>query len=267
MSAEDYEYRGLIAQAWDLLRGDTSDWDDRPFYRDIIQAIGQPALDIGCGTGRLLLDYLAEGMDIDGVDSSPEMLRICRNKAQKSGLHPTLYQQNMQALDLPRRYRTIIVPSSSFQLVTDAHDAAEAMRRFFHHLEPSGTLVMPFMIPWDGAATEAIVALDWKMVAEQVRPEDGLLIRRWTRVSYDLAQQLEHTEDRYEVMHEGEIIESEYHSRSPAVRWYTPAQAIKLYEDAGFSTMRILKEFTQELASPGDPIAKDTVFSVLGQRP
>jgi hypothetical protein len=48
---------------------------------------------------------------------------------------------------------------------------------------------------------------------------------------------------------------------------YTPAQAIKLYEDAGFTTIRIFKEFTQEPASPSDPIAKDTVFSVLGQRP
>ncbi|HYB01252.1 MAG TPA: class I SAM-dependent methyltransferase, partial [Ktedonobacteraceae bacterium] len=81
MNTEDYEYRGLIAEAWDLLRGDTSEWEDRPFYRDIIRASGQPALDIGCGTGRLLLDYLADGIDIDGVDVSPEMLEVCRQKA------------------------------------------------------------------------------------------------------------------------------------------------------------------------------------------
>src|SRR5437763_16114963 len=108
MVTDDYEYRGYIAQAWDLLRGDTSDWDDRPFYRDIIRASGQPALDIGCGTGRLLLDYLADGIDIDGVDVSPEMLAICREKAQKRGLHPTLFHQSMEALAVPRRYRTII---------------------------------------------------------------------------------------------------------------------------------------------------------------
>ena len=267
MSEEDYEYQGLIAQAWDLLRGDTSNWEDRPFYRDIIRVSGQPALDIGCGTGRLLLDYLVDGIDIDGVDVSPEMLEICRQKAQKLGLHPTLYQQHMQALDLPRSYRTIIVPSSSFQLITDPQDAAEAMQRFWRHLEPEGTLVMPFMIPWDRPTTELIVAVDWEVVAEQARPEDGLLIRRWERATYDLAQQLEHTEDRYEVIREGQIIETEYHSRSPATRWYTPAQAIKLYEDAGFTTIRILKEFTQEVASPSDPIAKDTVFSILGQKP
>src|SRR5215472_10826570 len=166
-----------------------------------------------------------------------------------------------------RRYRTIIVPPSSFQLVIDHHDAAEAMRRFLHHLEPGGTLIMPFMIPWVGPATGSIVAVDWEVVAERVRPEDGRLIRRLARATYDLAQQLEHTEDRYEVIREGEVIETELHSRSPAGRWYTPTQAIKLYEDAGFINIRILKEFTQEPISPSDPIAKDTVFSVLGQRP
>jgi SAM-dependent methyltransferase len=73
---EDYEYRGLMAQAWDLLRGDTSGWPDRAFYRSFIEQRGGAALDVGCGTGRLLLDYLQAGLDVDGVDNSPEMLAI-----------------------------------------------------------------------------------------------------------------------------------------------------------------------------------------------
>src|SRR5437016_11230663 len=123
----DYEYGGLIAQFWDFFRGDTSTWSDRPFYKEAILESGQPALDVGCGTGRLLLDYLAEGIDIDGVDNSPEMLALCREKARKLGLQPAIYQQSMESLDLPQKYRTIIVPSSSFLLVTDLSAAAEAM--------------------------------------------------------------------------------------------------------------------------------------------
>ena len=82
----DYEYRGLIAASWDLLRGDYSTWPDRPFYRSIIECAGQPALDVGCGTGRLLLDYLAAGIDVDGVDNSPEMLVLCRKGGAAAGL-------------------------------------------------------------------------------------------------------------------------------------------------------------------------------------
>ena len=81
----EYEYRGMMAAAWDLLRGDTSGWEDRPFYLAAIGASGEPALDVGCGTGRLLLDYRQQGIDIEGVDDSPEMLGICRDKLRGSG--------------------------------------------------------------------------------------------------------------------------------------------------------------------------------------
>jgi ubiquinone/menaquinone biosynthesis C-methylase UbiE len=262
MAPEEYEYRGLIAQSWDLLRGDTSGWKDRPFYKDVIQQSGEPALDVGCGTGRLLLDYLAEGIDIDGVDNSPEMLALCSENARRRDLEPTLYQQGMEALDLPRRYRSIIVPSSSFQLVTDPGAAAETMRRFFDHLEPGGALVMPFMILWTGQATEEIAAEEWKQVAERARPQDGAVVRRWTRSTYDLAQQLEHTEDRYDVLRDGEVVASEHHARSPATRWYTQEQAVDLYQGAGFAEICLLSGFSHQPAS-----AEDTIYCVLGTRP
>src|SRR5471030_2683548 len=91
------EYRGLLAQTWDLLRGDTSAWPDRSFYRTLIELGRGPALDVGCGTGRLMLDYLAAGLDVDGVDNSPPMLEICRTKAAGIGIEiaDRLFEQEM----------------------------------------------------------------------------------------------------------------------------------------------------------------------------
>ncbi|MBI3975988.1 MAG: class I SAM-dependent methyltransferase, partial [Armatimonadetes bacterium] len=43
---DGYEYRGLLAATWDLLRGDTSQWEDRFFFRDLILDYGQPVLDV-----------------------------------------------------------------------------------------------------------------------------------------------------------------------------------------------------------------------------
>lgn len=260
MQQPDYEYTGQIAANWDLLRGDTSNWDDRFFYKEIIKKSGQPVLDVGCGTGRLLLDFLADGVDADGVDSSPEMLALCSEKAQKLGLEPTVYLQTMETLDLPHKYRTIIVPSSSFQLVISLDDAAEAMRQFFNHLEPGGTLVMPFMILWAIQPTDE----QWHPSGEKIRPEDGAIVRRASRSTFDMANQLESTEDRYEVVRDGQVSTSEHYSRSPATRWYTQEQAADLYKKAGFTDIRLIDGFSLD----HQPASKEcTVFTVLGTRP
>jgi len=256
---QDHEYGGMLAETWDLLRGDTSRWPDRFFYRGFIKEHGGRVLDVGCGTGRLLLDYLSDGIDIEGVDNSPDMLERCREKAREFGLVPTLYQQSMVDLDLPHRYRIIIVPSSSFQLVTEVEDARNTMGKFFQHLEPGGLLIMPFMSIWqEGTPLEN----DWVQDGEAADPEEGVVIRRWSRSRYDLDQQLEHTETRFEEVIAGEIICSEYHSRSPATRWYTQHQAREIYGQAGFTGLRMFSEFSRQPARDDDRI-----FCVVGSKP
>jgi ubiquinone/menaquinone biosynthesis C-methylase UbiE len=262
MGSPEYEYRGMKAAYWDLLRGDTSTWADRPFYHSAILKSGTPALDVGCGTGRLLLDFLAAGIEIHGVDNSPEMLDLCREKAQQQGLQPVLFRQQMEELDLPHRYRTIIVPSSSFQLVTDVEAAAQAMRRFFRHLEPGGTLVIPFMLLGPVGDNAGDGKDDWWLVQEAVRPEDGATIRRWANATYDVTNQLEHTQDRYDVILGDEFIEAEYQNRSDATRWYTQQQAADLFRAAGFADVHLVSAFTVQPATAADPI-----FSGFGTRP
>jgi SAM-dependent methyltransferase len=251
MAETDYEYRGLKAATWDLLRGDTSRWGDRATFRAVIDRYGQPALDIGCATGRLLLDYLAEGIDIDGVDLSPEMLALCRAKATARGLTPTLYQQAMETLTLPRRYRTILVPSSSFQLLTDAAAARAAMRRFADHLLPGGALATPFMVKWrPGDPLER----EWGTPQERVRAEDGAIVRRWSRSWYEPDAELEHSEDRYELVLDGVVVAAETHRRSPATRWYMHDEVRALYGEAGFMDVQLTREWSGEPAAPEDRI-------------
>ena len=246
-----------------MLRGDYSAWPDRPFYRDAIARGGEPALDVGCGTGRLVLDYLQQGIDCDGVDNSPEMLALCREKARGLELSPNLYQQPMQALELPRRYRTIFVPSSSFLLLTDPVDAGEAMRRFFAHLEPGGLLLMPFMVLWPGVEPpQHDTWSSWFKYGQAQRSEDGATVRRNARGKYDLEHQLQHWEERYQVVVEGRVVQEEVHLMSPATRWYRQEQSIAVYREAGFVDVHPTNGFTFDPAA-----GNERMWTVFGTRP
>jgi SAM-dependent methyltransferase len=259
---ETYEYRGLRAKAWDLLRREPSARSDLPLYKAVIQRQRGPALDVGCGTGRCLLDYLAAGLDVDGVDVSPEMLAVCRAKAKalKIDLRGRLHAQPMERMSLPRRYATIFVPSRSFQLLTDPADARAALARFHDHLTPGGVLVMSFSTqPWPGEAPLAHVWSDLELAAEELRESDGATVRRWTRVRVDYEGQRVDEENRYQVLMGEKVVETEFHSS--ALTWHTQSQARKLYAAAGFADVMVTDGSGFEAASP-----EATRFTVFGTR-
>jgi SAM-dependent methyltransferase len=235
-----------------------SDSPDRQFFRDIIQEGGEPVLDVGCGTGRLLLDYMADGVQIDGVDVSPEMIALCRQKAIEQSLKPALYVQAVEALDLPRKYRTIIIPSCSFQLLPDLSDARAALDSFHEHLLPGGLLVL---VIWHIKRKGPAEWSDWYLVAEKERPEDGKIVKRQERSMYDPETQLRHTENRYELLEDGELVYREVHLRSPELRNYTLAQTTQLLEQAGYTEIRAIS------GSSDDPATEeDGTFYIMGRK-
>jgi ubiquinone/menaquinone biosynthesis C-methylase UbiE len=258
MTDPNYEYSGLMARSWDLLRGDTSRWEDRFYFLDVIGKYGQPVLDVGCGTGRLLVDFLAQGIDIEGVDNSPEMLELCRQKAVALGLQARVYEQAMQSLDLPRRYQTVIVPSSSFQLLVEPGQPERAIRRFYEHLLPGGVLAMPFMHIWKGGDP---LDTGWELSGEATRPENGVRVQRWSRTIYDPQTRLEHTEDRYVEEKDGQVLAEEYHQRSPATRDFTWEEVEQLYRETGFKEIIFQSQFTFEPVKPDD-----WIINVIGRR-
>jgi SAM-dependent methyltransferase len=145
-SAQTWHY-GLIAKWWAEF---STDGPEIAYFQRFVEDGGGPALDAACGTGRLLVPYLAAGLDVDGCDISPDMLEQCRVRAEREGLAPNLYAQALHELDLPRRYRTIVL-CGGFGLGGNRADDAEALRRLCEHLEPGGVLVLDNEVPYAGA--------------------------------------------------------------------------------------------------------------------
>jgi hypothetical protein len=87
-------------------------------------------------------------------------------------------------------------------------------------------------------------------------------VRRWFRCWYEPEKRLQHTEDRYEVLKDGQVIESESYLASPFLTWYSLDESLALLEEAGFVDVRAHSDFKFEAATE-----EDTSFIVLGKKP
>ena len=142
VTAPTWHY-GVVARWWAEFNTAGPEID---YFRRHVEA-GQPALDLACGTGRLLLPYLRDGLDVDGADVSADMLALCREAAEREGLSPRLYAQAKHELDLPRRYRTVFMCGALGVGSTRAEDS-QALERVYEHLEPGGTFVLDNEVPY-----------------------------------------------------------------------------------------------------------------------
>src|SRR3954469_15858863 len=84
------------------------------FYLKLAREAAGPVLDVGCGTGRIMLPCLKAGVDIEGLDLFPGMLARLREKASTLGFDPRLHQANMAGFRLSRRYALIMIPFNAF---------------------------------------------------------------------------------------------------------------------------------------------------------
>lgn len=227
MTKSDWDYRGLEAECYDIWFGAEPFWD-QSFFRDRIARNGGVALEIGCGTGRLLLPFLRDGLAVEGVDASTEMLAICRAKAARMGLSPTLHHQLMQDLDLTSRYRTVFIPACSFQILAERDEAFEALRRYHRHLEPGGELLVTLAVPWRDFG----VRRQWRLLRSGVRPSDGATILIHQATVSDRIGQVQDIWLRYEVYREGRLVDTEL--RTHRLRWYHRHEFTMMLESVGF---------------------------------
>ena len=244
------DYRGLCASTYDLLLPADA-VGDLEFYRDAIVDAGEPALEIGCGTGRLLLAYLGAGLDVEGIDTSSAMLEICRTKARARGLTVRVHEQAAETLDLRRRFQTIYVPVGSFMLILDPDTARAALRRFLGHLLLGGRIIVPLGLPWQAdVATTPAPHGEWRLRRTGVRPEDGAAVECWELATYEFGTQLKHAQLRYEVRVQGRLVQTEHHVLP--LRWYTQEQFADLLNAAGFVDVHAVREHTWEPARRED---------------
>ena len=228
-------YDGLVAQAYDCWLPYDADYGDLDTYRGAIERGAGPALELGCGNGRLLLRYRRAGLDVEGVDSAADMLAICRAHADAAGLTVTLHCGDWAAIDLPRRYATIYNPAGSFMLIDGDVPARAALSTWMRHLAPGGRLAIAMAIPREDFGAQ----WEWRVRRSATRASDGVTFMVHEALRCDVDAQLQHVLNRHEVWDaHGQLITT--FIRRHRLRWWTAGQLEEMLRDCGAAEVRVL---------------------------
>lgn len=178
---------------------------DIAFYVDCARGAGGKVLELGCGTGRVLIPTAVAGCDITGLDRSEEMLAKCREKLSRQPrdfqARVRLLQGDMTGFDLGETFRLITVPFRALQHLLKVEEQLACLESARRHLDSGGQLVFDvFQVDprrtFDPAFTQEI-----EEVPETLLP-DGRRFRRTSRIAaYHRAEQYNEVELIHYVTH------------------------------------------------------------------
>ncbi|MGI8406007.1 MAG: class I SAM-dependent methyltransferase [Thermomicrobiales bacterium] len=138
-----------IAELYDLEHDDYD--EDIELYLGLLQTVDGPVLEMGSGSGRLLLPIAGTGHAITGLDSSPRMLdRAAKRIAvETNGSAITLHQADMQdAADAPGGpFGLVIFSLNALMHLETAVDQRSALKAARQSLRPGGYVIIDTMNP------------------------------------------------------------------------------------------------------------------------
>ncbi len=154
--------RGDAARFYDLF---PPPWDDVPFYRRAVPGPGASVLELGCGTGRVLVPLAGHCGRIVGVDGSEAMLALCRGRLADGGDPPNvrLVRGDITRLELGERFDLIIAPFRVMQNLETDEQLDGLMRVIRTHLADGGTAILNAFNPYSDRQT---------LLERWVRPEE-----------------------------------------------------------------------------------------------
>lgn len=124
---------------------------DVEFYVDMAKQYGGRVLEVGCGTGRVLIPTAAAGVEITGLDNSPSMLDMLRKNLSRA---PKQVQDKVQLevgdmrnFDLGEQFDLITIPFRPFQHMLTVEDQLACLRTIRKHLKPNGRFVFDVFNP------------------------------------------------------------------------------------------------------------------------
>jgi SAM-dependent methyltransferase len=182
---------GLYARFYDL---DYADFEaDLHMVQQYAARCGSPILELGCGTGRLLVSLARDGYQVTGVDVSAEMLQVARDKVAAQGLgdRVTLLHQDMREIDLDGSFNLAFSAINSFLHMPTASDQLLALSAIHRHLNSGGLLLLDLFNP----DLDRLLDSRGQLVLDKTMtdPDSGHRLIKFRTQTVDPGRQLLHT--------------------------------------------------------------------------
>ncbi len=237
-------FHGFGAEIYDLWWPEGSVGGDEKFYKHFLSLQGGSALEVGCGTGRVLINFLHEGLKVDGLDYSQDMLNICAQKLRAENLQSELFCFPMQDFSINKSYDSIIIPFHSFMIVPSRDEAFAALSCFFKHLNPGGQILISLFVPnYSSLAKYTFEHDEWRPCGE-IFDELGRKIVISDNVRNYHYEQLKHVRHRFELYDSDKVIYSEIEEMK--MRWYFHNEFELMLRVIGFQGIEVYGDFSLE---------------------
>jgi ubiquinone/menaquinone biosynthesis C-methylase UbiE len=235
-------YARLIAQHYDAINQElrrTS--QDVAFYLALARASGGPVLELGCGTGRVLLPIAREGIACVGLDASPEMLDVLRAKRPPPNLE--LVHAAMESFDLgAARFALVTIPFRAFSHLLEVPAQLATLANVRRHLAPGGKLALDV---FDPKLARLAIAEEPEALAVSAETPRGR-VQRFDRVTRDVARQVLTLHVRFVAEAKDECGEGELQ-----LRWFHRYELEHLLARAGFAIESLYGAFDRSPWAPG----------------
>ncbi len=260
MAAEinNYDEYAFIADLYDdvVPYRNRSDVD---FFVDAARASGGPVLEVGCGTGRVLIPTARAGFDIVGLDLSSSMLAVCRMRLQEEPeavrSRARLITGDMRNFDAGLTFSLVTIPFRPFQHLTTVEDQLSCLASIHRHLVDGGRLILDLFNPWLEALVEDNTGQEFGEEPEFTTSDGRRVIRRHKIVSRDRTNQVQQVELVYYVTHPDGRRERLVHAFS--MRYLYRFEAEHLLVRSGFEVQAVYSDYDKSpygAKYPGDLI-------------
>ena len=228
---------------------------DVGFWVDAARSAGGRTLELGSGTGRILLPIARAGCEVTGLDRSKTMLDRCRDNLEREPeevrQRVRLHQADMRDFELSEQFRLVLAPFRSFQHIVAIDDQLRCLASIHRALETGGRLIFDVFNPSFHAMVDARRAEEKEDTPDTPLP-DGRRFRRAARVpAVHFVEQTSDVEIIYYLTgvdgHVERIVQAF------PMRWYVRSELEHLVARAGFAVRQVYGDYDKSELTDKSP--------------